>query len=82
MAQVSIPQATISRVAARTIQLPQRICGTNKRISTRKASNVTSRVGSWSMRRTKRKGDECDGAWKWAARAMHKQMSVRKAAIG
>lgn len=54
MAHVTIPLATIMMVAAKTIQPPQATCGTKSRMSTRKASSETRRVGKVKMSRARR----------------------------
>lgn len=50
MAQVTTPEATMRMVAASTIQPPHWVCGTNSKMSTRKARSVTKRVGMVKMR--------------------------------
>lgn len=54
MAQVTTEDAMMRMVAASTIHPPQFICGTNRRMSTRKARRVTRRVGMVRMRRARR----------------------------
>lgn len=54
MAQVTTIEAMTRMVAAKTIQPPQDRWGTNKRISTRKASKVMSRVGMVRISRASR----------------------------
>ena len=82
IAQVTIPLATIMMVAASTIHPPQATCGTNSRMSTRKASSVTSRVGNVKIRSARRYRGEWAGEWKWAATESPKHMSVMRAATG
>lgn len=54
IAHVTMPLATIIMVAANTIHPPQPTCGTNSRISTRKASSVTNSVGKVKIRSARR----------------------------
>lgn len=54
IAQVTIPLATIMMVAPSTIHPPHPTCGTNSKISTRKASSETRRVGNVNMSRARR----------------------------
>jgi hypothetical protein len=54
IAHVTIPLATIMIVAPKTIHPPQPTCGTNSRISTRKASSDTKRVGKVKMSSARR----------------------------
>jgi len=56
--------------------------GTKRRISTRKARRVMSRVGIVRMRTPRRKRGLWDGEWKCAATARAKQIRVRKVAMG
>jgi hypothetical protein len=82
MAHVTTLDATMRIVAASTIQPPHSTCGTNRRISTRKARRVTSSVGMVRIRRARRKRGEWPGAWKWAAMAREKHIKTRRAAMG
>lgn len=54
MAQVTTPEAMMRMVAARTIHPPHCMCGTKRRMSTRKAKRATSRVGNVRMSRARR----------------------------
>lgn len=54
MAQVTTLEAMIRMVAASTIQVPHCICGTNSKMSTKKARRVTRRVGMVKISRARR----------------------------
>ncbi|KAI6951535.1 hypothetical protein KC348_g44 [Hortaea werneckii] len=54
MAQVTTEDAMMRMVAASTIHPPQFICGTNRRMSTKKARRVTRSVGMVRIRRARR----------------------------
>jgi hypothetical protein len=82
MAQVTMLEPMMRMVAPKTIHPPHCMCGTNRRMSTRKASRVTSRVGKVRMRRARRYRGEWDGPWKCAATARPKQMRFSRAAMG
>lgn len=82
IAQVTTPLATIMMVAASTIHPPHATCGTNSRISTKKASSETSSVGNVSINRARRYRGEWAGEWKCAATESPKHISVRNAATG
>jgi hypothetical protein len=82
MAHVTTPDAVIRIVEAKTIHPPQARCGTKSRMSTRKASSVTRRVGKRSIRRPSRYRAECDGEWKCAAAASPRQTRFINAAMG
>lgn len=82
IAQVTTLDATMRIVAASMIQPPHSTCGTNSRMSTKKARRVMSRVGMVRMRRARRKRGECPGAWKCAATAREKHIKTSNAAIG
>lgn len=69
-------------VAASTIQPAHCKCGTNSRISTRKARRVTRSVGRRRMSKASRNRGECEGPWKWAAPARQRQTRFKNAAIG
>jgi hypothetical protein len=64
IAHVTTPLATMMMVAARTIHPPHAICGTNSKISTKKASRDTRRVGNVRIRRARRYRGEWAGEWK------------------
>jgi hypothetical protein len=82
IAHVTMPLATMRMVAAKTTHPPQATCGTNSKISTRKASSVTSSVGKVNISSPKRYFDEWAGEWKCAATERPKQTSVMRAATG
>lgn len=82
IAQVTTPLATMMTVAAKTIQPPHAICGTNSRMSTRNARSETRSVGNVSINRASRYRGEWAGEWKCAATASPKHINVRKAATG
>lgn len=54
MAHVTIPLATMRMVAPSTIHPPHPTCGTNNKISTRKASNDTRSVGNVKINNARR----------------------------
>lgn len=54
IAHVTIPDATIRIVAARTIHPPHCMCGTKSRMSTRKARRETRRVGNERINNARR----------------------------
>ena len=74
--------AQMIMVAASTIQPPHCRYGMNSKISTRKASRVTSNVGKLKIRRKSRKPGECAGPRKWEATARIVHIKVKNAAIG
>jgi len=82
IAQVTTPLATIRMVAARTIHPPHAMCGTNSRMSTKKASSDTSSVGNVKINKARRYRGEWAGEWKCAATASEKHISVMRAATG
>ena len=61
IAHVTMPLAAIRIVEANTIHPPHPRCGTNNKISTKKASRVISKVGSNSMIKASKNLGECDG---------------------
>jgi hypothetical protein len=82
IAHVTMPLATMIMVAPSTIHPPQATCGTNSRMSTRKASRETRSVGKVKISSARRYRGEWAGEWKWAATARPKQIRVMKAATG
>jgi len=54
IAHVTTLDAMMRIVAASTIQPPHAICGTNSRMSTKKAKRVTRRVGMVKISRARR----------------------------
>jgi hypothetical protein len=54
IAHVTMPLATMIMVAAKTIHPPHATCGTNSRMSTRKASSETRSVGKVKINSARR----------------------------
>lgn len=82
MPQVTMPLMAMMIVAANTSQPPHCTCGTNSRISTRKARRLSKKVGSMRIIRISKYRGEWAGECKCAATAIIKRMSVARAAIG
>ena len=82
MAQVMMPAVRMQTVAARTSQPPHDRCGMKRRISTRKASNVTRKVGRAKRRVARRYFGLFDGPGKCEQAARIMRTRVKAAAIG
>jgi hypothetical protein len=79
---VITPEMVIKMVDPRTIQPPHCRCGTNNKISTRKASRVTRRVGNSKIRRPSKYLAEWDGECRCPAAASPRATRFMNAATG